>query len=548
MMMDFLDNEYKKRFKNQEETPKDLDIEALWNDIAEGLDNPKAPVSTFRFFKKGWFWGGALLLLFIIGLGYLQSSKTTQKNLTQQLTKTNTLLNETNETNKTDNISNNISSNDLATFNKVATNTTTPLFNNNTPANSSNTKAFSNKNEAKNNNNKAKYSNDGALSSVGEAKSFTNGANYFNDAAQSRNNEAKSFTAEANSFKEAVFSSNVEVQQSKIEPKSILNEALDSNKAAMYTNDSIYNHNMALKVSNPDSANAYNEPILSINAQQRIFDEIVPISTIISNVHTQLNTSISLPKLAVIGNRTTQKNTPKSSKLTWQGNVVVGTNLTKINYTSSKYSALATQKNQAEHLQLGTTTALNIGVAMKKHWTIGTGFAYNQLWSKFEVTQQKSSTELKQNQLLKVWIDTQTGRVLKELYGDTAITTVTTRTVRHYNRFEQYSIPLHIGYQTHSGKFTYGISSGVALNFVTSQTGKRFDTNGNIITFNASDANTPFKKQSFGFYLGATVGYEWHKHWNIILTPIWQYQQHRTTEFTTHIHQFNGSIGLRYTY
>ena len=62
-----MENEYNKRFKNKEMSNDDFDVEGLWGDITEELDEKSGGLSASSWNKLG---GALFILLILSGIGF----------------------------------------------------------------------------------------------------------------------------------------------------------------------------------------------------------------------------------------------------------------------------------------------------------------------------------------------------------------------------------------------------------------------------------------------------------------------------------------------
>jgi hypothetical protein len=216
-------------------------------------------------------------------------------------------------------------------------------------------------------------------------------------------------------------------------------------------------------------------------------------------------------------------NTPikkrKTKKLDWQLGISSGFNTWKINYVSEANGAIAARKNETEKEQLGWNSSVYLTVLRNDKWRFGSGLSYQQYFSTLDFKQEKEIQVVKKNQLLQVLINKTTGDTLKTRRGDTTVNALSTREVLHHNTFEQWRIPLTIGFQKRSGNWIYGINAGAVLNFTTRQSGKILDNTGEFQLFSNRDAIAPLRKSSIGTHISPFVGYAIAKKWSIECHP-----------------------------
>lgn len=121
--------------------------------------------------------------------------------------------------------------------------------------------------------------------------------------------------------------------------------------------------------------------------------------------------------------------------------------------------------------------------------------------------------------------------------------------VVHFNQYQRLSIPLQIGILKKSNQFIYGISAGAVFNFTTQQSGKSFNANQEISTFEKEDSIAAFKSFGIGLRVNPVLGYQLSKNWAMTLQPQWTWNrstQFDNTDLKIDFHQLNFNIGLEY--
>ncbi len=299
------------------------------------------------------------------------------------------------------------------------------------------------------------------------------------------------------------------------------------------------------------SVAAEKQPVENLNppapqAIDRMSMSLSTLPTLLSFVKSDADLQVPLPVL----NRESDP-LKKEKSFAWQIGVWGGSNLINFNYKSDNSPDLAKLKAQAETGELGISLGLNTTLSWKNRWLFNTGIEYHRLWSKFETKQQKSIQINKENQLLKAWTDGFTGDTLNRQYGDITIDGIATRTVVHYNQYQQFSIPIEIGLQQTSQQLVYGVTLGGILNFTTKQSGKTLSKDAAVIDFDTNNAMAPFKKFSIGLRVNPFVGYRISTAWTIKVHPQWTWQAGANfddTDLKLNIHQFNLNLGLAYSF
>ena len=258
--------------------------------------------------------------------------------------------------------------------------------------------------------------------------------------------------------------------------------------------------------------------------------------------------NFDLPAFNISENKALKTNSPKP--ITWQISLLGGVNTTRFSYQSNENTRLVRLKQSAETSEWGNSYGANISLIWKKKWLLNTGLEYHQLWSRFEGITVDTFGVLKENQLLKVWLDGATGDTLDTHFGNTRVSALATQSVLHYNQYRHFSIPLEIGMRRASGKLIYGLNAGVVFSFTTAQSGRTFGKGANLVYFKEGESSAAFKDFHVGLRLSPIVGYPITKNWNLFLQPQWTYKRRSGfdgTDVKIGIHQFNLNIGLGYS-
>jgi len=251
----------------------------------------------------------------------------------------------------------------------------------------------------------------------------------------------------------------------------------------------------------------------------------------------------------------------KNESIVWHIGILGGANVIDIKYGSEDVPLLpelARLKTVSEKKEYGTTLGIQTGVLLKNRWLINSGIEYHQLWSKLDFEEQKNIQVLKENQLLKVWIDQFTGDTLQKYYNDTLVNAVAYRDLLHHNKYRKFSIPIEIGIQQDYEKFIFGLTAGAVFNFTTLQSGKTINKDQEVIDFEKDDSTAPFKNFDIGFRISPSVGYQLSDRWTISLQPRWDWQRKRAeksdliifdvNQLSINVNQFNLNVGLKYSF
>lgn len=240
------------------------------------------------------------------------------------------------------------------------------------------------------------------------------------------------------------------------------------------------------------------------------------------------------------------------NSLKWKVGLFAGSNVSNFNFFSETYVTSILVKEQNIESQFGYSFGINTALVIKDNWVISSGLEYQQLSSKFDFEQMQNIEVPKENQLLRVWIDANTNDTINTLYGTDTLTGTNTRKVIHYNQYKFLNIPFELGFQNTRGKFLYGLSTGITLNFSLQQSGRTLDKNDMISYFDNNSSTAHFSKFRLGYRVNPIVGYQLSKNWNLILRPQINWQVNRnfneSEDFKINTRQLNFNIGVEYNF
>ena len=234
----------------------------------------------------------------------------------------------------------------------------------------------------------------------------------------------------------------------------------------------------------------------------------------------------------------------------WQFSLLGGANNFLFNYSTTEPSALARQKNESETGQWGYQLGFQTDLVFNNQWVISSGLSYHNLYSRFDLVGQTNTQVFKEDVILQVLVDSNTGEVLNSIMGDTIVNAVTTRNIVHHNRYQQFSIPLDFGFQKIHRGFIYGLRAGLGFHYVSAQSGRALDLDGEIVVFDTDSTYTPFRSFHIGFRFSPLTGYQFSNQWAITFQPQWAWNpqigfDNPNLKLTTQ--QFNFVLGLRYS-
>jgi len=523
--MAHIDNEFNKRFGNQQLPNDDFDTEGLWDAISDDLGNVQAAPDGY-FLGGKWIIGLSLLLVIggIIGMIYLTSDDTV---ITQKI-----------ENNIDNNTPNTIQNDAMITPSNSKENTSLNIQTNSESLNT--TSIISQENESK------------AASHV----TTHTGAPDTHTTPYSNNNTQKITSSKQTSFTENTpipFTNDSNKTEGSDRPlistnnssKTLIGNEIKVNPTKPSNNNSVGNSTKTF-IDNP----VIDSP--TISTKNSIEVSVAALPSIVALVESNSSNSsvlLASPTLEVPDNE--QHKVQRNLPIKWQADLFGGINTRYTNHQSNDYSDLADLKNTTAKQDLGTSYGINAGLVFKDRWLLNSGIEYHQLWSKFDYEEIKQFQVLKEDVLLRIWVDAATGDTLNTLYGDTLVNAISTRTVLHYNQFQRVSIPLEIGVQQNHGKFLYGITAGTVFNFTNQQSGRTLDASGEIIDFSGNDATAPYKSFDIGLRVSPLVGYQLSENWSLTLRPQWTWNQNTNfddTDIKIGFHQVNLNIGLRHSF
>jgi len=510
--MAHIDNEFNKRFSNQQLPNDDFDAEGLWDAISEDLDSVETDPGGYVFMNK-WLLGVLILLIVggVVGLIYLKSDSILMAQKTENNADDSIVI-----THSNDKI---ISSTNTKENNELNVETNTESLNT--------IKEIPPKNELK----KQAHTR------------HIEASNTIQNPFPTHNNTQTSTSSKSTSFTE-----NTSTQTSNFTYKTAQSSAplvpITNNTDTPPIESPITNNTSIISVENPVVEQS---KVATDNPVEITLTELPAIVTL---VETQPSTQSILPTSSTLELAENEEfKIRKKPPVQFEVGLTNGINTLHVKHKSNDYSDLADLKNTTEKQDWGTSHGINAGLLFKDRWLLNSGIEYHQLWSKFDYEEVKQIQVLKQNQLLRVWVDAMTGDTLNVLYGDTLVNAISTRTVIHHNSYQRFSVPLEIGIQKNIEKMTYGIKAGAVFNFTNQQSGKTFDQFGEIVSFDENDATTLLKSFDIGLRISPFVGYQLSENWAITLQPQWMYYQKPNfdnTDIKNNIHQLNLNLSLGY--
>ena len=462
-----MEDAYKKRFQNKELPNDDFDAEGLWDDIADELDTGSS-VSAFPW----TYLGGAVLLLLVAAIGFvfLRNDVTEKKATGATLISENKKAEVAGEAEATLRKDSDKLTNDRQQIAAVEANVsseieTDDLKDKSVVKNDLATAENEERDERSDNVSKGKNSVDG--SAVGE-------------------NEKRG---------------SVSLEKADNKGLELVLENKDTDffksKTELTTDE---------KNSLTETINADEKQKVSSNKSAKKLTKKAAVSPLLFTSFTFLKSGneIDLDSFAKAIPEPVKKE-EKVKKIAFFGDLYGGANTLQTDFQLQTDSLSSEVENKTEAPLIGNAVGVNIG-ATYKGWQLHTGIALHTFNTRFDFAESTTrSAELSQI-LQKVYVDS-TGAVQNQIFGDTTVVVTDTRRIEHYNRYRLLEIPLEIGRYRTQGKFMYGINAGIGFNFLTSQTGRTLDAEGEVLDFAKDTAPVLFRKFGISARIGGQFGY-----------------------------------------
>lgn len=579
--MGYLENEFNKRFKDQELPNDQFDADGLWDDIATDLDDAVPPSGPIFFSPKNL---GFLFLfaLSITALVYFYNQSNPQNNLDSISTNnSNTTTIDDNQT--TSNSLSDLSVNDKNSAAHISDTSLSANGNNSTETNSHTSLSADHDisrsmildSSLSANDKEVKGKTKGSQENAGVTQNSLPKEKFNNNAKPNIPSNAKSNSQNITQTKE-----NKEIDvTSNPSGYASANKVTNDKSKNSYTKNAYDNNtqkNTTATISNEvnESPNMYSNTKMN-NTNSESSEEVIEVQKSLSeakgNTLAESNVKIKLPFLEVLQGtnillerKEYQKPIFDSSSLSMPHalrteriksnylyiSAMTGINAIDYNFKSASNAEIADLKNQAENLYSGSSYGIHVGAQGRKYG-IKTGVEYHQLWSEFNYESTNEIPMQLDSVILKEWRDANSGELINAIYGDTIINVTETRTVRHYNNVQRFSIPLQAGIQKKKGKISYGLDLGPVFNFTTGQSGRALalDEIGEIVDFDGTDLPSPFKSFDVSLMVSPSLALSISDDWQIVLNPQWRWSQTKNfadSDFKIGTNQLNFNVGLKY--
>lgn len=519
--MNYLENEFNKRFKDQELSNDQFDTEDLWNDIAQDLDKSKAATKASTLNRKNIVYT-SLVLLSIVTLIY--SYKQYQSSYD----------------------SNSIISSEASSITKGKS-TETSLIS-----------LTANEKDSKLNNQIVENEFEEKEIEQSKAKLDKIAKKIVVDSQVNLKSQSKSTATDA--IRENNHGGKADLNKSTLKneirssaSKSIINTDT-SNEIFNTAFKNEFENQGALQIQTEIAEGGYvNIPEQASNAVKKELinnshESVLLLETLFGNAVPKSSNQFLMPK----ANDTLLVELLADTNFTnsFYAKAFGGMNIIDYNFKSNDHSELAKSKNNAETIFPGYSYGIHVG-GQRDFWTVSTGIEISSLWSEFNYVSMTPVSVDHPNVRLREYIDAESGEIVKIVIGQGSTEGVLTHTVRDYNNIKRISIPLQLGIQKERGKINYGFDIGAVLNNTYFQSGKSIALNNSIYTFDGNDIYRPFQSIDVSFLVSPNIGFDIFQNIELFLNPQWRWHQssfHVDSDFKIGINQFNLNMGLKYNY
>jgi len=504
-----IDQEYNKRFSNQELPNGDFDVDGLWDDISGGLDG--IPASTQNTWRNTWWFFGAMLFV-IIGVVYFFFQNPSE------------ILSSTDADTKESNLKHDVKpENKIKNVNEILIRQDNAIIE--SSLNTVQNKYIQDKN----------YKNSNSIIDKNEFVSLEIVENK-NDFILSENSIVDHKNMPVQIYKGNLKTSvnphnnSYNIKLNKVEQEQSQNENRNSSTDIPTV---LTSQKEEVKY---DYSNEVSTPILNAMLSPLALEE-----TLIYKVAQEMPESFK---------GYYEVDIPKPKAYSWQISLLGGVNNSLFNFKSTESSELAELKSETENGEWGVNVGLKAAMVLNNKWLLSSGLEYQNVSSIFDIVQTTNMQILKEDQIVKFLIDEISGDTIGTVLEDVLVDSVVTRTIVNHNRYQQLSIPLEIGVQKYHGDLMYGLQAGISVNFVTSQSGKTLDPSGEIVSFNSSDGFTPFRNFHIGYRVSPFIGYRVAKNWAFTFRPQLAFNPHAgfdSSDIQLRSSQFNFNVGVQYS-
>lgn len=488
-----MEQEYNKRFKNQELSNEDFDVDGLWADIKEELDEKKKK----RPFLIWWKWGLGLVLLLAFGFLFF-------------------FQNEPAPIGKNENPPKNASTNQ-------------------------NVEKSSNLDNAK-------------PKSIRKEKSNSNLANQNNTKEASKilstelsKTNKKKVTKAENELLKSKDKSEINI------PERLKSSPLNKELGIIQEEDFQLN----VEKITPLRSKNFNEEEVEKNSSQVTKNSAKSKEFALKQIPVHLKpfllrpflTPKSLLELNILQKNGASKKQENLKKPPFEVEVYAGINRTRPNFQAAILDTILTQKRTTEKAFYGMTYGLATSISLKK-WRLSTGLEFNDLNTELNYEKTFDTLVLSSNVLKLVRLNPD-GSIQSQVFADTLITaTQATRIVQGYNKYQILSLPLEIGYIKARGKWTFEASIGTSFNFLINQTGQTLDENVNLKGFDNNSNPVLYERFGLSLRTGLSLSYQLNEKIKIRLSPRYIYTKNPkfSSTISSSTNVLNMNLGISRTF
>lgn len=237
----------------------------------------------------------------------------------------------------------------------------------------------------------------------------------------------------------------------------------------------------------------------------------------------------------------------KAHFMRWQVGLLGGVNATRLQYHATEQIDWARQRQETDHMDGGWSIALEVTKKWRQHGLLRSGLQYHESHTQFRYKSQKVAPVTLKDQLLQVWVNSNTGDTVQRRHGDTTVLAQTMRSVRYRNTYQQLSLPITVGWTGSKGRWLYDVTAGPVLTYTARQDGKTLSVAEEIVRFSQDASDAPWRAFTVGFQISPSLGYLFTRHWVVVMRPQWTWQPtaQRLPTFRTQAHQAGISVGLQ---
>ena len=205
--------------------------------------------------------------------------------------------------------------------------------------------------------------------------------------------------------------------------------------------------------------------------------------------------------------------------------------------------------SQLKNTNTGLWTAsqeleLKLGI---NNWSISSGFRLQNMKTRFDYESTILSKVLKNDQLVKIIIDSESMDTIGMVFKDTLVNRSTYRKVVQHNNLRQYSIPLRIGYQVERGGMVLGMEMGLIGNWAVPYKGVNLEDIDTVADYSTESTSMPFKTFTVGYIVKPYVRYNLNSSFGISMFSELQKQNHNTgISVDRALTQWGIGLGLHY--